>query len=314
MPVNRNTKEKKLRTSPFRNIYEVNVKEAFELCKDTVQSFIKDDSLSRGAAIAFFAVTSMAPLLLVVTAVAGMAFGETAARGAIVTQLSGIAGPESASFFEAVIKSASVKSSGLIATVIGTVTLIITVSGVFGEMQSALNAIWKVKTSDTTVSRLLRARAASFGLVVALGFLLMTSLALSAALAAFGDYIKLVWTGYEAIVEILNFVSSLVLIAVLFGAIFKVLPDRSLQWKDVVIGAISSALLFSAGKYLIAAYLASSGIATTYGAAGALILLLLWVYYSVQIFLLGAEFTKAYAQRFGSRKNKKSLKPKVVPI
>jgi membrane protein len=314
MPVKLKSKEKNLRTSLSGIISVAAFKEVFALCKVTVTNFIKDDSLSRGAAIAFFAVTSMAPLLLVLTAVAGMAFGETAARGAIVTQLSGIAGPESASFFEGIIKSASVKSSGVIATLIGTVTLIITISGVFGEMQSALNAIWKVQTTDTTVSRLLRARAASFGLVVALGFLLMTSLALSAALAAFGDYIKLVWTGYEAVLGILNFVISLVLIAVLFGAIFKVLPDRSLQWKDVVIGAITSALLFSAGKYLIAAYLASSGIATTYGAAGALILLLLWVYYSVQIFLLGAEFTKAYAQRFGSRKNQKPLKPKVVPL
>ena len=288
--------------------------EVYSLCKETLRGFINDNSLSHGAAIAFYTVTSMAPLLLVVTAVAGIAFGDAAARGAIVTQLSGLTGQGSASFFQGMIESASTKSSSAIATIIGTVTLLITISGVFGEMQSALNAIWKVKTADTSVSRLVRARAVSFGLVVALGFLLMTSLALSAALAAFGDYMKAVWPSSTFLLEILNFISSLLLITVLFGALYKVLPDRNLEWKDVTIGAISSAILFSAGKYLIAAYLASSGIATTYGAAGALILLLLWVYYSVQIFLLGAEFTKAYAQRYGSRKNKTALRPKTVEL
>ena len=276
---------------------------AIQLCKDTILGFLEDEALSHGAAIAFYTVTSMAPLLLVIIAIVGLAYGQDAARGAIVGQLSGLTGPESANFFQSMIDNASNKSSGILASVIGAVTLLITTSGVFGEMQSALNAIWKAKPTGTTVSRLVRARAASFGLVVALGFLLMTSLVVSAALAAFGDYMKAVWPNFGVLVQVLNVVVSLALISLLFGAIFKVLPDRRLEWKDVIIGAIASALLFSLGKYLIAVYLASSGAATTYGAAGALILLLLWIYYSVQTFLLGAEFTKAYARRFGSHRD-----------
>jgi membrane protein len=289
-------------------------KQIYRLCRETIVSFAEDGVLSHGAAIAFFAVTSMAPLLLVLTAIAGLAFGTAAAQKAIVGQLDGLTGPESATFFQSVIENASSKSSGTIASVVGVVTLFITISGVFGEMQSALNAIWKVKAQPTTVSRLLRARAASFGLVVALGFLLMTSLAVSAGLAGFGQYLQRNWPQLGVVLVVLNFLLSILLIAIMFAAIFKVLPDRSLQWRDVILGAVASSILFSFGKYLIAAYLGSSGIATTYGAAGALILLLLWVYYSVQILLLGAEFTKAYAHVFGSRKGNPSLRSKVVKV
>ena len=286
----------------------------YRLGRETVLGFIDDGVLSHGAAIAFFTVTSMAPLLLVVTAVAGLAFGNSAAKKAIVDQLSGLTGPESVGFFQSVLENASSKSSGTIASVVGLITLLITVSGVFGEMQSALNAIWKVKVQPTTVSRLVRARAISFGLVVALGFLLMTSLSVSAALASLGEYFQRNWQGLGLAVLILNFLLSFVFIAAMFAAIFKVLPDRKLEWRDVFIGAFASSGLFSFGKYLIAIYLGTSGIATIYGAAGTLILLLFWVYYSVQILLLGAEFTKAYAQVYGSRKTEPSLRTKVVKI
>ena len=284
------------------------------LIRQTINGFIEDEALTSGAAIAFYTVTSIAPLLLIVTAVAGLVFGHDAAQGAIVDQLSSLTGPQTADFLQTLIQNASTKSSGILASLLGTITLLVTVSGVFGEMQAALNRIWNVETQVTTVSRLLRARAIGFGLVVALGFLLTTSLAVSAALAGLGHYLNRTWPGWGPLLGFINFVISFLLIAVLFGALFKVLPDRRIAWRDVTIGAMVSSALFSIGKYLIAAYLGSSGVASTYGAAGALILLLLWVYYSVQIVLLGAEFTKAYAHTMGSRITKQSENTKVVQL
>ena len=200
----------------------------YRLGRDTVLGFIDDGVLSHGAAIAFFTVTSMAPLLVVVTAVAGLVFGSDATKNAIVAQLGGLTGSESAGFFQSVLENASSKSSGTIASLVGLITLLVTVSGVFGEMQSALNAIWKVKVQPTTVSRLVRARAISFGLVVALGFLLMTSLSVSAALESLGEYLRQNWPNLGLVLGILNFLLSLMFIAAMFAAIFKVLPDREL--------------------------------------------------------------------------------------
>jgi membrane protein len=171
-------------------------------------------------------------------------------------------------------------------------------------MQAALNSIWKTKPQATTVSRLIRARVISLGLVAALGFLLIVSLVISAGLTAFGNYLDTVLPMGKLFFPVLNFVVSLVLFGVLFGAIYKVLPDRSLQWNDVVTGALTTSLLFNIGKSLIGWYIGSSAIASSYGAAGGLIVLLLWVYYSVQIFLLGAEFTKIYANRHGSKQGR----------
>lgn len=275
--------------------------EGWQLLKDTVLSFIDDDALSRGAAIAFYTVTSIAPLLLIVIAIAGLAFGRDAAQNAIISQLSGLMGAQTAEVLQSAVASAAGKSSGIAATIIGIITLMVTASGVFGEMQSTLNTIWKIKARGTTVSRLIRARATSLGLVAALGFLLMVSLAMSAALTAFGDQINAVLPFGKLSLSIVNFLLSLVLISVLFAAIYKILPDRHLEWRDVIVGAIATAVLFTVGKSLIGWYIGSSAVASSYGAAGALIILLLWVYYSAEIFLLGAEFTKVYANRHGSR-------------
>jgi membrane protein len=227
------------------------------LIKNTVLAFIDDEALSRGAAIAFYAVTSIAPVLLIVIAIAGLAFGQDAAENAIRGQLSALMGMQTADMVQSAIASASGKSSGILATVIGVATLLVTASGVFGEMQSALNAIWKAKPAGSTVSRLLRARAASLGLVTALGFLLMVSLVVSAALTAFGNYLNSVLPFGEVILTVLNEVVSLVLISVLFAAIYKVLPDRPLKWRDVIIGAVVTALLFTIGKSLIGLYIGS---------------------------------------------------------
>lgn len=277
------------------------ISELWDLPKQAVLSFVEDEALSRGAAIAFYTVTSIAPILLIVVAIAGLAFGKEAAQQAITAQLSGLMGLQTAQLLETAVANASDQSSGIIATLIGVVTLIATASGTFGEIQSALNAIWKAKAQGTTVSRLIRARAASLGLVATLGFLLVVSLAASAALTAFGNRLDAVLPFGKIVMMILNFGLSFVLISVLFAAVYKVLPDRHLEWRDVIVGAALTSLLFVIGKSLIGWYIGSSAIASTYGAAGSLIVLLLWVYYSAQIFLLGAEFTKVFANRHGSK-------------
>jgi membrane protein len=269
-----------------------------KLLKDTVLAFIDDEAMSRGAAIAFYAVTSIAPVLLIVIAVAGLAFGHDAAENAVKGQLSALMGEQTADVVQTAVANASGKSSGILATLIGIATLIATASGVFGEMQSALNAIWKVQPSGTTLSRLVRARAASLGLVATLGFLLMVSLVVSAGLTAFGNYLNSLFPFGTLVLSILNVVVSLLLISLLFAAIYKVLPDRHLQWRDVILGAVVTAVLFTIGKALIGWYIGSSAVASSYGAAGALIVLLLWVYYSAQIVLLGAEFTKVFTEGY----------------
>jgi membrane protein len=280
--------------------------QAWHLIKQTVAAYIEDGALSRGAAIAYFAVTSIAPVLVIVIAVAGLAVGEDAARGRITDQLGGLLGNDTAQMLQTAVKSASSKSSGIIAGILGIVVLGLTASGVFGEMQSALNAIWKVKSTRGRVSRLVRARLASLGLVVILGFLLLVSLAVSAALTALSDYLDALLPFGKSILSTLNFILSFALISTLFAAIYKVLPDKKLEWRDVWVGGAGTALLFSFGKTLIALYIGSSSVASSYGAAGALVILLFWIYYSTQIFLLGAEFTKVYATHHGSQVQRKT--------
>jgi membrane protein len=267
----------------------------WQIAKGTVYGFIEDEALTRGAAIAFYTATSIAPVLLIAIAIAAMVFGQDAAQNAITAQLSGLMGEEAARLLQTAIANASSESSGTVATVVGLVTLILTASGAFGEMQSALNVIWKAKPTGTTFSRLVRTRLISLGLVAALGFLLLASLVVSAALAAFGNELDAILPFGSSILSAINFIVSFALISVLFAAIYKFVPDRPSAWRDVILGAVVTTLLFITGKSLIATYIGSSSTVSSYGAAGALIALLLWVYYSAQIFLLGAEFTKAYS-------------------
>jgi membrane protein len=271
------------------------------ILKETALAFVNDGALSRGAAIAFYTVTSIAPVLLIVIAIAGLAFGQDAAQNAITAQLSGLMGLQTAEVIQTAVASAAGKSSGILATIIGIGTLLVTASGVFGEMQTSLNAIWKAAPRGTTVSRLIRARAASLGLVAAMGFLLMVSLVVSTVLTAAGNYLDSILPFGRIILTVLNGVLSILLISLLFAAVFKILPDRDLEWSDVAVGAVVTAVLFTFGKSLISWYIGSSAVASSFGAAGALIVLLLWVYYSAQIFLLGAEFTKVWAEQYGSK-------------
>lgn len=270
------------------------------LLRDTVEGFIDDDALSRGASIAYYTLFSLAPILLIVVALAGLAFGHDAARGALVDQLSGLMGGESAEALQAMIESASDPKTGMTASLIGILAALITLTGAFGEVQSALNAIWKAKSRRSTLSRLMRARLASLGLVVTSGFLLTVSLVVSAALAALSNYLKAVFPAGELALQVADMVISGSLLTGMFAAIFKVLPDTPIAWRDVAIGALVTTGLFEGGKYVIALYIGKSNVASSYGAAGALIILLLWIFYSAQIFLLGAEFTRAFARRYGT--------------
>ncbi|QPC91591.1 YihY/virulence factor BrkB family protein [Mesorhizobium sp. INR15] len=279
------------------------VHESWVLLRESVTGYITDNALSHGAAMAFYATTSLAPILIIVVAIAGLVVGDDAARLALSAEISGVMGPQSADLLKATLETASQRWSGTLATAVGLVTLSITASGVFGEMQQSLNEIWKVKPNGVTFSRLVRARAASLGLVAALGFLLLVSLAASTAISALGDIINAHLPFGETIVSIINTIVSFVLIALLFAAIYKILPDRSLKWRDVAVGSVVTTLLFTIGKSLIGWYIGTASIATSYGAAGALMVVLLWVYYSAQIFLFGAEITRAYSVRRGSRKD-----------
>jgi membrane protein len=254
-------------------------------------------------------VTSMAPVLVIIVAIAGAVFGEDAARGAVAAQLSGLMGHDSADLLQNAIAHVSQEQSGTIASLFGALTLLIAASGVFGEMQSALNAIWKASPKGTTMSRLIRARAVSLGLVAALGFLLLVSLVVSAGLAALGDYLDSRMPLNIPLLHALSFAISFSLISVLFAAIYKVLPDTEILWRDVIVGAVVTAFLFEIGKFLIGIYLGSSAIASAYGAAGSLLIVLLWTYYSAQVFLLGAEFTKVFAQHRAEQGLKASNAP-----
>jgi membrane protein len=272
---------------------------AWTLIRESITGFIDDDLLSRGAAIAYYTVFSIGPVLFIVIGIAGVVFGHEAAQGAIVAQLSGLMGERSAELLQTAIQSADHPGAGKLAAAVGIAGLLFTASGVFGEMRSALNIVWKAPPQRSAIGRVLRGRIASLGLVVALGFLLMVSLAIDAALTVAARYASDLFPAVPILLRVLNFAISLALTSLLFAAIYKVLPDTPIAWRDVFFGAIVTAVLFTIGKTLIGFYLGSSAVTSSFGAAGALAVLLLWIYYSAQIFLLGAEFVRAYQKLNG---------------
>jgi membrane protein len=271
--------------------------------KQTFSIFSENNGPSRGAAIAFYTVTSIAPILLIVIAIAGMVFGREAASGALFAQFRGLLGPESADVLQKALASASSKSAGITATILSVATLLATASGVFLELEDALNSIWGVKPQRGLLT-MARSRVASLGLIVALGFLLMTSLVVDAALKGFSVFINAYLPFGAAILVMATLVISLALVTALFAAILKYLPAKQLAWRDVMWGAVVTALLFEVGKFLIGLYLGKSSTVSSLGAAGALLALLFWVYYTAQIFLLGAAFTKTSATpKLGEARN-----------
>jgi membrane protein len=274
--------------------------------KAAISEFIATNAASRGAAIAFYTVTSFVPVLIIAIAVAAVVFGEDAARGAIVVQLRGLLGQDGARLLEDAIRSASDFQSGTVATVVGVAALIATSSGVFVELRNGLNAIWQVRSKGETLSRFLKARAASFGLVLALGFLLLVSLVTDAMVTALGGFINAHLPHGAALLGAMNFLLSFGLVTFLFATIYKILPERRLEWRDVIVGATTTALLFHVGKSLIAFYLGSGGAASSFGSAGAVIALLFWIFYSAQIVLFGAALTEAIMAEQGKKPSVKS--------
>src|SRR5689334_5316415 len=252
------------------------------LIRNTTAGYIQDEAMTRGAAIACYTMFSLAPLLVVAIAIAGLAFGEDAVQGALAVQLSGLVGREGAEAVQAMVLGASRGGSdgsgGAFLAVVGLVVLLVTASGVFAEIQSALNIIWKNVPQALTVSNLLKARLLSIGLVATTGFLMLVSLLASTALSAFHGWALGFLPGLTPILHGLNFAVSFAVTAALLAAIYKVLPDRWLRWRDVTVGALGTALLFTVGKTLIGWYLGGSGVTARYGAAGALVIVLLWIY------------------------------------
>ncbi len=282
------------------------IKIVWRLLRESVLAFIDDGVLSRGAAIAYYTVTSLAPILIIVISIAGIFFGQEAARGALQGELGGLMGHDGAQVLQDILKHASSPKTGTIAGIIGLVTLLVTASGVFGEIQSALNAIWRADPKGTTLSRLVWARVVSLGLVATLGFLLLVSLVASTAITALSGSIDAVLPFAAVLLHLVSIVLSIALISLMFAAIYKALPDRDLRWRDVGVGSVVTAVLFTIGKFGIGLYLGSSTMGSSYGAAGGLIIMFVWVYYTAQIFLLGAEFTKAYASNYGSMRHTKA--------
>ncbi len=276
----------------------------WSLVKQVAHSWLDDYVPSMGAALAYYTMFSLAPLLLIVVSVAGIAFGEEAARGEIQAQLSKLMGDAGAGAVQDLLVSVHRPAEGSALTLLGVLLLLVGATTVFGELQDALDRIWRVPADAHSKGwfALVRTRLLSFGMILAIGFLLMVSLVVSAMLASierlwnpmFGDWVRMA-TATSAVV-------SFLMVAAMFALIYRVMPRASVHWKDVWIGAMVTAALFVAGKYAIGLYIGRSGVTSGFGAAGSLVVVLIWVYYSAQIFLLGAEFTWVYANRFGSRR------------
>jgi membrane protein len=284
-------------------------KHLFKLFVKAGKAWMDDFAPSMGAAISYYTVFSVAPLLIIVIAMAGAVFGREAVEGQIVAQLSGLIGRDGAGLIQGVVASASDTDQGLVAGLISLGVLMIGATTVFAELQSALDRIWHVPEAQKPkgVWAILRARLLSFGLILCLVFLLMVSLVVSTATAAFGDWASGQFPGWEATMYMLNMVISISFTTLLFAMIFKLMPTARIAWRDVWVGAFVTAVLFEAGKFLISLYLGKSGVTEAFAAAGSLVVLLAWVYYAAQIFLLGAEFTKVYADEHGSLSAAKAM-------
>lgn len=281
----------------------------WQLIVKSLSAWQADRAASMGGALAYYTLFSLAPVLIIAIAVAGFFLGEEAARGEILVQLRGLLGDDGASAVQSLLESAARPAQGVLATLFSIALLVVGATTVFAELQMDLDRIFKAPAAEKRggLFHLLRSRLLSFGLVLALGFLLLVSLVLSTAIAILGQW----WGGYfegtRQLVESVNFLLSLTIATALFAVIYKVLPSVSIAWRDVWIGAIVTAVLFAVGKTLIGLYIGSSGIASGFGAASSFIVVLIWVYYSTQVFLLGAEFTSVYARERAARHERRPI-------
>lgn len=264
-------------------------------------AWLDDDAPTLGAALAFYTLFSLAPVLIVAVSIAGFAFGQKAAQGEIVRQFQGLMGIQGAGAIETILQSTNRPRLGILATALGLVAILVGASGAFNELQDALNIIWKVNSTKSFWRVALRHRFFSLGLVVATGFLLLTSLVITASLAAAENFIDTLLPVSIVILESMNFSFSFIVITLLFALIFKFIPDTTIPWSDVWMGAAVTSLLFTLGKVVIGFYLGHSALTSAYGAAASLVVFLIWIYYSAQILLFGAEITHIYALKYGSR-------------
>lgn len=274
---------------------------SWQLARSSVMRWIDDGASSMGAALAFYSLLSLAPVLLMVITVAGLFFGEDAARGALIDELRGLFGSTGAQAVEAVLIASSRQEGGPISLLIGGIMILVGATTVFAELQGDLDRIWRVQpVQKQAVRNLVRVRMMSFGLILGVGFMLAVSLVLTTAITAFGDFWSRWFIGAETLLQVLNTLLSFALITALFAMIYKLLPSVWIPWRDVWVGAALTSVLFSVGKYLIGLYLGTAAVTSSFGAAGALVAIVVWVYYSAQIFLLGAEFTHEYSRLHGS--------------
>jgi len=283
---------------------QLTLRDYWALVSASVRAWNDDYAQSMGAALAYFTVFSLAPLLIIVIAIAGLVFGPAAARGEIVAQLTDLMGRDSARAVERLLAASSDPAHGLIASLVGLATLLAGATSVFAELQSSLDRIWRVPAVPQTAGlfAMLRARLFSFGMVLAIGFLLLVSLVIGAALTAAGKWGGTLLPGALVALQAANIAVGFGITTALFAMIYRLLPRVRIEWSDVWIGATATAALFTVGKLLIGLYIGRAGVSSAFGAAGSLIVVLVWVYYSAQIFLLGAEFTWLFAHRHGSRR------------
>ncbi len=280
-------------------------KHLVHLMRCTVTEWFADRAASKGAALAFYTLFSIAPVLVVVIAIAGFFWGHEAAQGQLLSELKGLVGAQGAEAIQLVLAGARDKESGMWATIVATALLLFGATSAFAELKDSLDEIWNVPPpKDASWWDIVRTRLLSFGLILVLGFLLMVSLVVSAVLAILENYFTGVWQDATVLLSWIAQVVSFLVIATLFGTIYKLLPRIKLSWSDVTIGALGTAAMFTLGKFAIGLYIGNSGVADSFGAAGSMIALLLWVYYSAQIFFLGAEFARQYALQLGSLKHK----------
>jgi membrane protein len=277
-------------------------KTALEVLKQTFSDWSEDKAPRLGAALAYYTVFSIAPLIVIVIAVAGIWFGHDAAQKQIMTQVGGLVGEQGAEGIGAMLEAANKPREGIIASVLAIITLIFGATGVFVQLQDALNTIWEVKPKPGRgIMGFIRQRLLSLAMVFGIGFLLLVSLVMSAGLAAAGKWLEGSMPGGEEVWHVVNFIVSFLVVALMFTLMFKYLPDVKVAWRDVWLGGAITALLFTIGKFALGMYLGKSSVASAYGAAGSLVIVLLWVYYSAQILFFGAEFTQVYANKFGKR-------------
>ena len=274
----------------------------WQLLRRTAVEFWTDNAMRLGAALAFYTALSLSPLLLIVIALAGLFFGEAAARGELVGQLRGLIGDEGAQTIETMLAASRQRATGIGATLIGLGTLLIGATGVFAQLQDALNTVWNTKpeTSNAGIWGAVKDRLLSFSMVCGLAFLLLVSLVVGAIVSALGEALRGWAPGASALIQVTNFVLSLALMFLMFAMIFKILPNARPRWSDVWIGAALTTGLFAIGKHLIGLYLGHAAVGSTFGAAGSFVVLLLWLYYSSLILLFGAEFTQVYSSLEGS--------------